>query len=88
MTRSQWRRSRWTGVGLLAGLLPSVLAAPGALGSDTTVTAGSFAFTQYASLSPVDGWTIVAGQFAGDPRTDIAAYHPGDGSIWVGQNTG
>jgi hypothetical protein len=84
MTRSQWRRSRWAGVGLLAGLLPSVLAAPGAVGSDTTVTAGSFAFTQYATLSPVDGWTIVAGH----PRTDIAAYHPSDGSIWVGQNTG
>jgi hypothetical protein len=30
----------------------------------------------------------VAGQFAGNNRTDVVGYHPSNGTVWVGRNTG
>jgi len=37
-------------------------------------------------VTPAAGWSFVAGQFAGDTKTDVAGYHPSNGSIWVGTN--
>lgn len=39
-------------------------------------------------LNPPDGWVFEAGNFAGDGRADLIGYHPSDGSIYVGRNTG
>jgi hypothetical protein len=47
-----------------------------------------FDFSQYGTLAPATGWTIVSGQFAGNSLADVAAYHPSNGSVWVGRNTG
>lgn len=46
----------------------------------------TFAFTQYATVSPSAGWSFVAGQFAGDNKTDVVGYHPSNGSLWAGRN--
>ena len=39
-------------------------------------------------MAPAAGWSFVAGQFTGDSRTDVVGYHPSNGSLWVGHNTG
>jgi hypothetical protein len=63
-----------------AGLLTAlVLAYPLAAHAD-------FWFTRYGTVKPASGWSFVAGQFAGDSRADVTAYHPSDGSLWVGRN--
>jgi hypothetical protein len=53
---------------------------------------GSYSFHKYATVTPAAGWKFVPGQFAddGSGRTldDLFAYHPSDGSVWVGRNTG
>jgi hypothetical protein len=46
-----------------------------------------FKFRRYATITPAV-WSIVAGEFTGDSYTDIAVYNPGDGSVWVGGNSG
>ncbi len=56
--------------------------------ADAFAAAASFSFTQYATVSPAAGWSFVAGNFAGDNRADVAGYHPSNGSLWVGRNTG
>src|SRR5690349_24230230 len=50
--------------------------------------AAAFSFTRYATVSPASGWSFVAGNFAGDSRADVMGYHPSNGSLWVGTNTG
>jgi len=49
---------------------------------------GSFAFSTWTTLSPAAGWTLDAGRFTGDARSDLLAYHPSDGSLWVLRSTG
>jgi FG-GAP-like repeat/FG-GAP repeat len=39
-------------------------------------------------VQPAAGWSFAAGDFDADGLTDIAAYHPSDGSVWVGHNGG
>jgi hypothetical protein len=46
-------------------------------------TGSAFQFLQTSTLAPAAGWSIVAGEFAGNSRFDVAAYHPSDGSVWV-----
>ena len=52
--------------------------------------AGDFFFASeaWAKVSPPSGWTLVPGNFTADNRNDLFAYHPSDGSIWIGENRG
>lgn len=47
-----------------------------------------FTFSIWATVSPVSGWSIEAGDYTGDGRLDVMVYHPSNGSIFVGRNTG
>ena len=38
-------------------------------------TGSSFSFLRTGRLSPVAGWSIVAGEFAGNSQFDVAAYN-------------
>ena len=44
-----------------------------------------FSFQRYATVRPAAGWSFAAGEFTGDNHADLAAYHPSDGSVWVGR---
>ena len=52
------------------------------------VWAQSFVFNNWATVSPADDWTFMVGNFAGDSRPDVVGYHPSNGTLWVGTNTG
>jgi hypothetical protein len=39
-----------------------------------------------ATVDPISGWKMIAGDFTGDSKTDVMVYYPGDGSIFVGTN--
>jgi hypothetical protein len=41
----------------------------------------------WATVSPKSGWAFVAGKFTDTGRTDVMS-HNGDGTIFVGKNTG
>ena len=61
------------------------------IGTNTVGTGGQRYFnvgSPWATVSPAAEWTLLAGQFTGDSRSDLFAYHPSDGSIWVLRNTG
>jgi hypothetical protein len=47
-----------------------------------------FVFSRWASVSPAAGWEIGAASFLGDQRDDLLGYHRGNGTLWVGRNTG
>ena len=49
---------------------------------------GSFALSGWTTLSPASGWTLDSGRFNGDSRSDLLAYHPSDGTLWVLRSTG
>jgi hypothetical protein len=49
---------------------------------------GTFALSGWTTLSPASGWTLDAGRFDADARSDLLAYHPSDGSLWVLRSTG
>jgi len=40
----------------------------------------------FATVDPIGGWTLIAGDFVGDALTDVMVYYEGDGSIFVGRN--
>ncbi|MBJ17848.1 MAG: hypothetical protein CL933_00345 [Deltaproteobacteria bacterium] len=46
-----------------------------------------FALANWGSVSPASGWTFAAGEFGGDARVDLVAYHS-SGEVWVGINSG
>ena len=48
----------------------------------------SFTFTRWASVSPSAGWQFGSGRFTADDRADLVGYHPSNGTLWVGRNTG
>jgi hypothetical protein len=75
-------RCRFTAKSVLMCLL--ILLAVGR----SRVAHADFSFTRYATVSPAAGWSFVGGEFTGDSLTDLAAYHPSDGSVYVGRNTG
>jgi hypothetical protein len=47
-----------------------------------------FRLERRATLAPPDGWVIDAGSFHDASRSDLLAYRPGDGRLWVGRNDG
>jgi len=47
-----------------------------------------FEWKQKGSVLPAAGWSFVTGNFTGNAIADVAAYHPSDGSLWVGSTTG
>src|SRR5579884_2313869 len=49
-----------------------------------------FSFSKWATVSPAAGWTFMAGPFTqnADFQDDIAGYFQGNGTLWVGKNTG
>src|SRR5439155_1737125 len=47
-----------------------------------------FEWKEKGSVSPAAGWSFVTGNFTGNALADVAAYHPSDGSLWVGSTTG
>jgi hypothetical protein len=47
-----------------------------------------FEWKQKGSVLPAAGWSFVTGNFTGNAIADVAAYHPSDGSVWVGSTTG
>ena len=49
---------------------------------------GTFEFSQWATLTPAEGWRFAVGRFTGGDRDDVVGYQPSDGTIWVGSNTG
>ncbi len=90
MTRTRRRGALL--IGALVALAAPFLMLPGtahaASGTARAPDPPHFSFTRYATVSPATGWSFVAGQFAGDGRSDIVGYHPSNGSVWVGRNTG
>ena len=48
----------------------------------------SVAPSPWGHVHPSSGWSLVAGNFTGSRRADVVGYHPGNGSLWVGKNTG
>jgi hypothetical protein len=51
--------------------------------------AGSFEFKDLSvQLEPASGWRLDAGRLTQDERDDLLGYHPTNGSVWVGANTG
>ncbi len=48
----------------------------------------TFSLTQFATVAPAGGWQFAAGFFTGQAKADLFGYHPGNGSLWVGENTG
>ena len=47
-----------------------------------------FVFSQWARVTPISDWTFLVGNFAGDSKPDLVGYHPSNGTLWVGTNTG
>ncbi len=47
-----------------------------------------FRLDRWGTVSPPTGWVIAAGAFLDPSRSDLLAYRPADGSLWVGANDG
>ena len=47
-----------------------------------------FRFDRWATLEPPGGWVIGAGPFLDPSRSDLLAYRPDDGTLWVARNDG
>lgn len=47
-----------------------------------------FRLERWATLAPPSGWVIGAGSFHDSSRSDLLAYRPGNGTLWVGRNDG
>ena len=48
----------------------------------------TFALDRWATLAPAAGWVIEAGTFHDVARSDLLAYRPQNGTLWVGRNDG
>ena len=48
----------------------------------------AFKFEKWATVTPADKWQFVAGNFTGSGLNELVGYHPDNGSLWVGKNTG
>ena len=51
-------------------------------------SAGGLLHVRGVVPTPMDDWQFIAGDFIGNGRTDVLGYHPSDGTLWVGENTG
>ena len=47
-----------------------------------------FRLDRWGTIAPAGGWVIGSGAFAGPARSDLLAYRPADGALWVGINNG
>jgi hypothetical protein len=47
-----------------------------------------FEFSQWAVVSPATDWSFASGFFVNNSRYDLFGYHPSNGTLWVGVNTG
>ena len=47
-----------------------------------------FQVERWATLAPPGGWEIAAGSFHDTGRSDLLAYRPDDGSLWLGRTEG
>jgi FG-GAP-like repeat len=45
-------------------------------------------FEQWATATPAAGWQVDAGPLMGGPGSDLFAYHPSNGTLWVAENRG
>ena len=52
------------------------------------MTSRSFVFSQAATIYPSGLWQFAAGAFTGQSRTDLFGYDAGNGTVWVGENSG
>jgi hypothetical protein len=48
----------------------------------------TFQFTQWATVDPQAGWSFLSGFFTQTAKADLFGYHPSNGTLWVGENTG
>ena len=63
---------------LLKGLLIlGLFAVPGLARSDP------YRWSRYGELNPSGNWTLVAGNFRGDLRSEVAAFDSNTGEVWV-----
>jgi hypothetical protein len=47
-----------------------------------------FSLDRWATLAPAGGWVIGAGRFHDGTQSDLLAYRPSNGTLWVGRNDG
>ena len=47
-----------------------------------------FTVTDWGTVGPPSGWQFGAGSFTGVGNAELFGYHPSNGSLWVGKNTG
>ncbi len=47
-----------------------------------------FTVADWGLVTPSSGWQFRSGVFAGSGKADLFGYHPVNGSLWVGSNTG
>jgi len=78
---SRWRKIAMALAGLGAG------AALGAVPLPAEAAGPPFTWSQWQSVNPDSGWKITAGDYTGDSRYDVMAYH-NNGSVWVARNIG
>jgi N,N-dimethylformamidase beta subunit-like protein/VCBS repeat protein len=52
------------------------------------VAAWDLRLSRWATLDPATGWVIGAGAFFPGADSDLFAYQPGNGTLWVGRNRG
>ena len=48
----------------------------------------TFLFIQWSIVDPQAGWSFLSGFFTQTAKADLFGYHPSNGTLWVGQNTG
>jgi hypothetical protein len=47
-----------------------------------------FTFSEAGHVDPHTRWQFDSGRFTQQERADLVGYHPSNGSVWVGRNTG
>ena len=48
----------------------------------------TFSLRQWGTVAPMTDWQFAAGAFTGRGKADLFGYHPSNGTLWVGENTG
>lgn len=45
-------------------------------------------FSRWGEITPPSNWSLASGFFINSNRADLFGYHPSNGTLWVGENTG